>query len=162
MSLQKFAERVAGWSTLTVVAVAIDDILWPAVMVWQGTICGGITMFWVALLANLILIWAYDKIKKDVLAFEVLRELTEREQKGPGKRLLSKFVKAGKVPAFIAISFYDPFLSVIYMRKGAGKYTMEKRDWGYFGLAMVIACIGWTFWWQIIITVSKILWGIWA
>lgn len=162
MNLQKFAERVAGWTTLTVTSIFIDDVLWPAVLLWQGAVCGGITMFWVALLGNLILIWAYDKIKKDVLAFEALRELTEQEQTNWGKRLLVKFIKAGKVPAFIAISFYDPFLSVIYMRKGAGKYTMEKRDWGYFTLAMAIACVGWTFWWQIVITLGKVLWGIWA
>jgi hypothetical protein len=140
------------------VSISIDDILWPAVIFWQGPIAGGITMFWVALLANLILIWAYDKIKKDVLAFEALRELTERKQKGFGMRLLSRFIRAGKVPAFIAISFYDPFLSVIYMRKGIGKYTMEKRDWRYFTLAMLIACVGWTFFWQVILTASKILW----
>jgi hypothetical protein len=162
MNLQKFAERLAGWTTLTVTAVIVDDFLWPAVILWQGPIIGGITMFWVALLGNLILIWAYDKIKRDVLAFEALRELTEQDQTNWGKRLLVKFIKAGKVPAFIAISFYDPFLSVIYMRKGAGKYTMEKRDWGYFALAMTIACVGWTFWWQIVITLSKVLWGIWA
>ena len=82
MNLQKFAERVAGWTALTVTSIAIDDVLWPAVMLWQGPIAGGITMSCVALLGNLILIWAYDKIKKDVLAFEALRELTEQEQTG--------------------------------------------------------------------------------
>jgi hypothetical protein len=157
MNLQKFAERVAGWSTLTALSVAIDDFLWPAVMLWQGPIAGGITMFWVALLGNLILIWAYDKIKKDVLAFEDLRGLMEQEQKGFFKRLMAKTIKVGRVPAFVVISFYDPFLSVIFMRRGVGKYTMEKRDWGYFGLAMMIACVGWTFWWQIVIIVGKFL-----
>lgn len=90
MNLQKFAEQVAGWTTLTVTAVIVDDFLWPAVMLWQGPIIGGITMFWVALLGNLILIWAYDKIKKDVLAFEALRELTETEQTSWGKRLRAR------------------------------------------------------------------------
>ena len=158
MNLQKFAEKVAGWTTLTVTSIFIDDVLWPAVMLWQGAVYGGITMFWVALLGNLILIWAYDKIKRDLLAFEALRELTEQEQTSWGKRLLVKFIKAGKVPAFIAISFYDPFLSVIYMRKGAGKYTMEKRDWGYLALAMVIACVGWTLCWQGVIVTTKAIW----
>jgi len=160
MNLKKFAERVAGWSTLTVLSAAIDDVLWPAVILWQGPIAGGITMFWIALLCNLILIWAYDKIKKDVLAFEALRELTEQEQQGFGKRLLVRFINAGRVPAFIAISFYDPFLSVIYMRRGVGKYTMENRDWGYFGLAMLIACVGWTFWWQGVIVIGKSVWNL--
>jgi len=160
MNLQKFAERLAGWTTLTVTAVIVDDFLWPAVILWQGPVIGGITMFWVALLGNLILIWAYDKIKKDVLAFEALRELTEQDQTNWGKRLLVKFIKAGKVPAFIAISFYDPFLAVIYMRKGIGKYTMEKRDWGYFGLAMVIACVGWTLCWQGVIVTAKVVWSL--
>ena len=158
MNLKQFAEKVAGWTTLTAVSFTIDDILWPAVMLWQGAIAGGITMFFVALLANLILIWAYDKLKRDVLAFEALHELTEQGQTSFFKRILVWFIKAGKVPAFIAISFYDPFLSVIYMRKGVGKYTMEARDWGYFALAMVIGCVGWTLCWQgVIITVKTAL-----
>ena len=162
MNLQKFAERMAGYATATASSILVDDILWPVVMLWQGPVLGGITMTMVALLGNLILIWAYDKIKKDVFAFEALRELTEQEQTGFGKRLLAKFLKAGQVPAFIAISFYDPFLSVIYMRKGVGKYKMEARDWGYFALAMVIGCFGWTCWWQLIIVIGKGLWSIWV
>lgn len=158
MNLQKFAERVAGWTALTIESIILDDIIWPAMMLWQGPIVGGITMFWVTLLNNLILIWAYDKVKKDVLAFEAFRELIEQEQKGFGKRLLVRFIKAGRVPAFIAISFYDPFLSVIYMRKGVGKYTMEARDWWYFALAMAIACVGWTLCWQSIIVMAKAAW----
>ncbi len=160
MDTHKFAERVAGYATLTAVSIAIDDFLWPAVILWQGAIAGGITMFWVALLANLIMLWAYDKLKRDILCFEALRELTEQEPTSFGKRLLVKFIRAGKVPAFIAISFYDPFLSVLYMRKGAGRYQMENRDWGYFALAMIIACTSWTFFWQIIIVIGKVLWGL--
>jgi hypothetical protein len=159
MDTQKFAERVAGYATLTAVSVIIDDVLWPAVMLWQGAVLGGITMFWIALLANLIMLWAYDKLKRDVLCFEALRELTEQEPTGFGKRLLVKFIRAGRVPAFIAISFYDPFLSVIYMRKGVGKYAMENRDWMYFALAMLIACLGWTFFWQVVIVAGKFVWS---
>jgi hypothetical protein len=162
VNLQKFAERTAGYATATISSIIIDDILWPVVMLWQGPVAGGITMFFAALLGNLILIWAYDKIKKDLFAFEALRELTEQEQLGVGKRLLVKFIKAGRIPAFIAISFYDPFLSVIYMRKGIGKYTMESRDWWYFALAMIIACVGWTFCWQIVIVAGKMVWKLLA
>ena len=160
MNLNRFAERVAGWTTLTAFSVTVDDVLWPAVILWQGAVAGGITMFFVALLCNLILIWAYDKIKKDVLALEALRELTEKEQTGWFKRLIVKFIKAGQIPAFIAISFYDPFVSVIYMRKGVESYKMEKRDWGYFALAMVIACVGWTLWWQGLISIAKVVWNL--
>ncbi len=152
-----FAERVISYSTVTIDSVILDDILWPAVMLWQGAIIGGVVMFWITLLNNLILIWAYDKIKKDIFAFEALRTLTEQEQTGVGKRLLARLIKAGKIPAFIAISFYDPFLSVIYMRKGVEKYAMGKRDWGYFGLAMIIACVGWTCCWEGVFTLAKAL-----
>ncbi|HRZ30545.1 MAG TPA: hypothetical protein P5274_02680 [Candidatus Paceibacterota bacterium] len=159
MDTQKIAERMAGYATLTAVSVIIDDVLWPAVMLWQGAVFGGITMFWIALLANLVMLWAYDKLKRDVLCFEALRELTEQEPVGLGKQLLVRAIHTGRVPAFIAISFYDPFLSVIYMRRGAGKYTMENRDWSYFALAMAIACLGWTFFWQVIIIAGEIIWN---
>jgi hypothetical protein len=144
MNLQKFAERVAGWTTLSVIYVVLDYLLWPAVILKQGAIVGGLIMFWVTLLTNCTLIWAYDRIKRDVLSFEALRELTEGEHGGFAKRLIVKLVSVGRIPAFIAISFYDPFLSAIYMRKGAGKYKMEPRDWLYFSLGMIIACVGWT------------------
>lgn len=160
MDIQKFAERVAGYTTLTVVSGAIDDVLWPIVVLWQGPLAGGVTMFWVALLCNLLMIWAYDKLKRDLLCFEELRSLTETEQVSKGKRFLAWIIRKGRVPAFIAISFYDPFISVIYMRRGAGKYTMENRDWGYFALAMIIACSGWTLWWQALILAGKAIWGL--
>ena len=150
-----FAERVAGYATLTVVSVVIEDFIWPATMLFLGSFIGGIVMFCIALIVNLVLIWAYDKIKKDVFAFEALHELTEHKQKGVSKQLLAKFIKAGRVPAFVAISFYDPFLSVIYMRKGIGTYKMQARDWGYFSLGMIIACIGWTFFWKTIFIMVK-------
>ncbi len=158
MDTQKFAERVAGYATLTAVSVVLDDILWPVAVLCLGPMIGGFTMFVVVLLTNLILIWAYDKLKKDVFALEALRELTEQEQKGFGRRLLAWSIRLGRVPAFIAISFYDPFLSALYMRKGVGKYTMEKRDWWYFAIAMVIGCVGWTLCWQgVIVTIRAFL-----
>ena len=151
MKATAFAERVAGYATLTVVSMTIDYVIWPAAMLCQGPVLGGITMFFVALLANLIMIWSYDKIKKDVFAFEALRELTVQEHRGFWSGLLVKVIGAGRIPAFIAISLYDPFLSAIYMRKGVGTYMMEMRDWKYFGLAMFIGCAGGTFLWQIAI-----------
>ena len=206
MDTTKFAERVAGYATITVASFLMEDVMWPAVMIWQGKIVGGIIMFFVALLGSLIQIWAYDKLKKDLFALETLRELTEQVEKTwsydkvkqdiPAsvcrelteqelneffKPLLVKFVnhlviflfvgmrlwkyffawirlrliKTGRLTAFVALSLYDPFLAVIYIRKGVEKYKMEKRDWLYFFLAMVIGCAGWTFWWSIIITVVK-------
>ena len=160
MNTTLFAERVVSYTALTIESVVIDEILWPAVLLWQGPIVGGIVMFCIALLNNLLLIWAYDKIKKDVFAFEALRELTGLKQKGFGMRLLARFIRAGKVPAFIAISFYDPFLSVIYMRKGVEKYKMEKRDWCYFSLAMIIGCVGWTLCWQGVLFTFRTVLGI--
>jgi hypothetical protein len=152
---RKLAEQVASHSVVFGISVAVDDLLWPVVMLWQGALVGGIIMFAVVLMVNLIMIWAYDKIKKDILAFDDLRELTEQEHKGICKRWLAKFIKVNKISAFIAISFYDPFLSVIYMRKEIEKYTMNLRDWGYFLIAMAISCVGWTLCWQVVIMVIK-------
>ncbi len=160
MNTVLFAERVASYGTLTIITVLVDEIVWPAVVLWQGPVIGGFIMFCISLLINLILIWSYDKIKKDVFAFETLREMADQKQKSFGKRILAWFIRAGKVPAFIAISFYDPFLSVIYMRKGVEKYKMEKRDWGYFGLAMIIGCVGWTLCWQGVFITAKAVFGL--
>lgn len=156
----RFAKLVVGWGTATTVSFITDDVLWTPAILWLGPVNGGLLMSAVALVINLLLIWAYDALKQDFLSFEALREMQECEQKGFWKRLLVKALKAGKVPAFIALSFYDPFLAVIFSRKGVNAYKMTKRDWVNFLIAMLIACVGWTSICSVAACIIKIVWSI--
>ena len=153
--IRKLAMWISGQVGVLVISILIDDLLWFVVVWRKGALVGGVIMFFIALLVNLVMIWAYDKIKKDLLSFETLNNLLEQGQKKYSERMLARLIKAGRVFAFVALSFYDPFLSVIYMRNGVGKYTMEKRDWGYFFVAMALSCTGWTLFWQGVIVVAK-------
>jgi hypothetical protein len=140
----RWAKWIVGWGTATTVSVVIDEVMWTPAILWLGAIKGGLVMTTIALVVNLLLIWAYDTLKQDFLSFEALREVQEGEHKGFWKQLLAKSLKTGKVPAFVALSFYDPFIAVIWSRKSANAYRMTRQDWMNFGLAMIIACIGWT------------------
>lgn len=155
MNLQKLAGWIAGYGSVTAVSVAIDDVLWPAIVFWFGPWQGGIIMTIIALVINLAMIWAYDLLKLDLFAFETLREFSKNEKKGILAKIVTKIMSWGKIPAYIAISFYDPFLSVIYMRRDVGKYQMEWRDWGFFFLSMFIACAGWTTFWHGAVVVGQ-------
>lgn len=140
-----FAKLAVGWGTATATSFIIDEVMWTPMVMWLGPVKGGLVMTVVALVCNLLLIWAYDTLKQDFLSFEAMREIeTEQNPKGFWKRILSKALRTGKIPAFIALSFYDPFLAVIFSRESANAYKMTKRDWMNFGLAMLIACVGWT------------------
>ena len=156
----RLAKTIVGWGTATTVSIIIDDVLWTPAILMFGPLVGGLVMMGVALVANLMLIWAYDTLKQDFLSFEAMREMQESERKGFWRRLLVKAIKAGKVPAFIALSFYDPFLAVIFMRKSANAFKMTKQDWMNFGLAMLIACVGWTMICSGAAWIIKYAWGI--
>lgn len=149
-------DKVVGFGTCTTASVACDDVLWPVVVVWLGPIKGGLGMTLFALVLNLIFIWAYDRLKRDVFGFEKIREIQEAQVKGFWMKVVTKAIKVGRVPAFFVLSFYDPFLAVIYVRKGIGGYRMTLRDWKFFGLAMVIGCVGWTVFWAEIIWLVKV------
>jgi hypothetical protein len=159
MTKESILEKIAGYGTCTAVSVIGDDILWPIMVAWLGPVNGGAIMTFIALVINLLLIRIYDALKRDVFGFEKIRELEESEVKGFWMWLIHKALKIGKLPTFIVLSFYDPFLSVIYMRKGINGYKMTLRDWYFFILAMIIACVSWTFLWQIVIVAGKSFFG---
>jgi len=155
----RLATLIVGWGTATTTAVIIDEVLWTPAILWLGPITGGIVMTIIALVVNITLIWAYDTLKRDFLSFEALREMQENDQKGFWKKLLVKALKAGKIPAFFALSLYDPFLAVIFFRKGVNSYKMTKRDWLNFVTSMIIACLGWTIICSTFAWVIKLVWG---
>ena len=154
----RFATLIVGWGTATAQSVIVDDILWTPAILWLGPIMGGVVMTILAIIINIILIWAYDTLKQDFLSFEAMREMQEGEQKGFWKKLFAWALKFGEVPAFIALSLYDPFLAVIFSRKGANAYKMTKQDWVNFIVSMIIACVGWTVICSAAAWIIKLIW----
>lgn len=151
-------EKIAGYGTLTAVSVGLDDVLWPIAIVVLGPIMGGVAMSILALLINLILFYVYNALKRDIFGFERIHELQESETEG-WVRIVSWALKVGTVPAFIVLSYYDPFLAVVFMRKKANHFRMTMRDWYYFSLSMLIGCVGVTVFWTVIIGSIKTAWG---
>ncbi len=151
-------EKILGYAGCTTISFIIDDIFWPAAVIFFGSIMGGIIMTAIALIINLILIWLYDYLKKDLFGFENLKLLRESSGKGFWIWLIKKAFKIGRIPAFIVLSYYDPFLAVIYMRKDAHCFSMRLKDWIYFIISMLIASAGFTVFWSLIIEAVKISW----
>lgn len=144
-------EKILGYGACTTISILIDDIFWPIAVLFFGSVTGGLIMTTIALIVNLILIWLYDYLKKDLFGFEKIREIQETKGGGFWFWLIRKALKKGRAVTFIVLSYYDPFLAVIYMRKGVKAFKMVAIDWWYFIMSMIIASVGVTIFWSVIV-----------
>ncbi len=157
---------------------AFDNVLYPAVLAWLGSIVGGIVMTLLSALACYILLLYYMQSKEDWLGVDVLEaakarsdELTEKlRMKRHGWRRILKIVtfvpatislfilwvlKKNDVAIFFALSiFKDAFRTVAFLRHGR-KGTLTGRDWFIFWASIAVSNVWWTFRWSIIIVAFK-------
>jgi hypothetical protein len=133
----KYAKWIVGWGSVTTLGFLFDDVLWVAMVLWLGPIVGGAIMTTLALILNIILIKAYDTLKQDFLSFESLREFEGSEHKSLWKRIFAKISRAGRMPAFLVLSFYDPFLATIIQETTSMHITWRSAT----GLISVLQCL---------------------
>lgn len=97
------------------------------------------------LLAYLLVIF-YDRFKTDWLGIETLKGLREHEQASRFVRFWSWVLKKGEPAVFFFLSLkFDPFTTVVYMRRGAHQYNgLNKRDWVVFLSSGLLANCYWT------------------
>ena len=147
MSISSFIQRIGiigtGHSISFLVNNLFDYVLYVPVVAYFGPIKGCGIMIALSILINLILLKVYDWTGKDWLGLESLKKGKENLNSLSG--WMGNLLKAGDGIAFIALSFYDPLFTVIYMRKPENVYKgLSKRDWVIFGFATVLSNIGWT------------------
>lgn len=130
-----------GFFANTTVNILFDYVLYPAALLYFGTVTGGILMTGLSLVFNFTLILLYSIHDTDWFGFEEIR-LTKDKQ--DGSRLIKSILKLGHWPAYFFLSLYDPFLAFVYAkgkRKSHKHFTLH--DWFIFVLAHIIGNGGW-------------------
>jgi len=139
---------------------AFDFLLYPFVLSYFGFFVGTPIMTFLSFLLCYGLILFYDGTKKDWIGIETLKEIEDFKPlpftSNSYKNSLIELVNlVGSISAFLmkksdalflvflSIKF-DPFITVIHLRKGAHQYNgLSKRDWLVFITSILIGNLYW-------------------
>lgn len=133
--------------------VLFDYMLYPVVIAWLGAVKGGAIMMAFSAFMCYLYLRFYDWSGKDWFGFELLKKIRDgEEKKGRVARFVQRLTQKGDWVAFLSLSFYtDPFMTTVYMRKGAGAYNgLSKRDWKIFWGSVVVTNL----WWTVLMTLA--------
>lgn len=122
-----------GFVTTMVVNDTFDYVMYPAMIGLLGPVKGGVIMTILSLGLNYGLVLIYNKTKTDWFGFEWLRLQQDMEAKTFVGRILHFTLRGGRWPAFVFLSWEDPFKAFVWIRgrKPVGaKFT--KADWQWF------------------------------
>ncbi|MEX1117308.1 MAG: formyltransferase family protein [Terrimicrobiaceae bacterium] len=136
-SHRRLGELALGHTVNWLTVQGFDYILYPFVIWKLGPLLGGGIMALASLVICLLTLWFYDWSKRDWLGIEAIKELQEPGEAKGLRKLFARALKAGNIPAFLALSIYtDPFITTAYMRRGAFT-AMTRRDWEIFPRELV-------------------------
>ncbi len=137
------AEIATGFLTWHALEYAFDCALYPFAIWKLGLWRGGALMAVLSLLSCLLLLWLYDKLKRDWFGIELAKEL--RLYSGPSrwKRAMARLLGRGDAVAFIVLSLrFDPFITTAYIRHGAYN-GLARRDWKIFLGSVALSNAAW-------------------
>jgi hypothetical protein len=126
---------------------AFDYGLYPFVM-WQlGLVWGCVVMTASSAAVCYFSFIFYDWTKKDWLGIEAIKEFKEGLNMGKIAQRVSAILNKSELLAFFVLSLkFDPFITVLYLRKGSYQFNgLTKRDWTIFWSSVVISNIYWSF-----------------
>lgn len=126
---------------------AFDYVLYPAVIYFYGVVLGSAVMTIVSFLVCWLTIIAYDWSKQDWILIETFKGIREDEAP-PNKmaRTMQWLLRKGDWVALVVLSIkFDPFITAMYLRRGAFLFNgLSKRDWKIFLASTVISNAYWT------------------
>jgi len=137
---KKLAAIGIGFLTIEASNQAFDYLLYPAVLYWLGSVKGGIVMTSLALIMNYSLVLVYNKTKADWFGFEwwALQESQNTDT------LLGRVMRLGRMPAFVFLSWVDPFKAFVFMRgRQQAGLMFSRTDWKWFIAANLIGNLIW-------------------
>lgn len=152
---KKILLALAGVAAIEAVGNGYDYVVYPFVTYWFGKKIwlSFLILFFLALILNYLLVFAYDFFKKDLFGFEEIKRL-KQEAHDPSikktwfqKRIL-QFEKYGSLPLFLFLSWYDPFMAVLYKRKDQDFSGFKKRDHIIMFFSTLFACLVWSGMWS--------------
>ena len=140
---RRAAELGTGFLTWKAVEYAFDYALYPFVIWKLGPWMGGVLMALLSLVSCLLLLCLYDRLGRDWLGLEFVKNLRHYDGSSRWRRGLAWLVTRGDLPAFLALSiYYDPFITTAYLRHGAFN-GMTRRDWRIFLASWLIGNLLW-------------------
>lgn len=125
---------------------AFDFLLYPYVIYQFGLAWG----FPVLLILSFLLCYGtlvfYDWSKQDWLGIEAIKEVKEYEGNSRFRKIAAWALRRSDPVAILFLSLkFDPFITVIYMRKGSRKFNgLSRRDWRIFLASLVIGNAYWS------------------
>jgi len=116
-----------------------DYALYPVVIWKLGPWIGGAIMALASLVFCLLLLRLYDRLGRDWLGLEFVKNLRHYDGPSRWRRTLAWLVTRGDLAAFVILSVkYDPFITTTYLRREA--YSgMTRRDWHIFLASWFVA-----------------------
>lgn len=140
----RIAELCIGLTANKLIDDAFNWLLYPYVIYRFGIFIGGTVMTILSLLACLLSLWFYDWSKRDWLGIEAIKSLKESDGKGRAGRLFAWVLQKGDLLTAMILSIkFDPFITTVYMRRGAYN-GMSSRDWRIFLGSLLFGNAYWT------------------
>jgi hypothetical protein len=123
-----------------------DFVLYPFIIWKFGLVYGWLIMMVLSAVICLLTLWFYDWAREDWLGIETIKEVKDFEKETGWRKFLAKLMSKSEWLMLVILSIqFDPFITVIYMRRGAHKYNgMSKRDWRIFLTSLIIGDIYWS------------------
>ena len=128
----RLVDLAAGLLVWNVLDYAFDYVLYPLVLWKLGLLRGGLLMSALSLLFCLALLRIYNRLGRDWLGIEFVRN--QRHYQGPSRwrRCLAWLLTRGDGVAFVVLTLKnDPFITTAYLRHSAYS-RMNVRDWVIF------------------------------
>lgn len=151
--MQKLAASGSWVLSVEILNWIFDYPLYAYVIFALGPVKGGVLMTVMALILNFGLVRAYAKSKYDWYGFEWLRLQEDKS----GKGFIGKLLRMGKVPAFVFLSWRDPFKAYIFARGKNG--LASKTDWVWFLGANILGNLIWIGMLSVGFEIIKNLWN---
>lgn len=140
VSFKKLGAVGAGFVGTQIINDAFDYLLYPIVIGFLGSVRGGVIMTILAIVLNYIMVIIYNRTKTDWLGLEWLR--LKRDEKSDS--FLGRVIRAGWWPAFVLLSWEDPFKAFVFVRgrMPAGS-RFKTTDWLWFFGANFVGNLIW-------------------
>lgn len=173
----KWVGMISGWGVWGTSSMYYDRYVYPALMLQFGLVYGGIfAALGAMIICTLFLLW-YQLTNSSWVSStdEVLTDIVNRTKKMEGYNTFLKIAffiprvflqvslrfiaKRGKL-GFIALScIADPFITILYFRKGNDD-GLNGKDWSLYLLSGLIANTYWIIWSSVIVVTIKLTWRI--
>ena len=141
---KKLAAIGTGFLGTMVLNDSFDYLMYPFMIGLLGPIRGGVIMTVLALGLNYSLVLIYNKTNADWFGFEWLRLQKDTEARTLSGRVLKFALKGGHWPAFLFLSWEDPFKAFVFVRgrlPAGAKFTAA--DWRLFFEANLLGNLIW-------------------